>query len=234
MPVIPERPSREEALKGLQLFKDLLGEFPFADAVSRAVALSALISTVCRGAYPVLPMHVTEAPVAASGKSYLLNCVSWIATGQAMPVLGTGKSEEETEKRVGAALIKGQALICLDNVVGELGGDALCRLIEQPRPSVRVLGHSQNVEVDAASSTYFANGNNIVIVGDLCRRVVRCRLDPRLERPELREFKGDPRLIILTNRGTYIAAALTICRAYIAAGRPNRLPQLALYVGKGA
>ena len=34
---------------------------------------------------------------------------------------------------------------------------------------------------------------------------------------------------ILANRGAYIAAALTICRAYIAAGRPNLLPQLASF-----
>ena len=71
----------------------------------------------------------------ASGKSYLLSTVSRIATGQPMPVLGAGKSEEELEKRLGAAVIHGQSLVCIDNVVGEIGGDALCRLIEQPRPT---------------------------------------------------------------------------------------------------
>ena len=35
--------------------------------------------------------------------------------------------------------------------------------------------------------------------------------------------------MILADRGKYIAACLTICRAYIAAGRPNKLPQLASY-----
>ena len=34
---------------------------------------------------------------------------------------------------------------------------------------------------------------------------------------------------ILADRGAYIAAALTICRAYRAAGRPGLLPQLASY-----
>ena len=96
-----------------------------------------------------------------------------------MPVFGAGKTEEELEKRLGAAVIHGQSLVCIDNVVGELGGDALCRLIEQPRPSVRVLGQSLNVEIDARSTTYFCNGNNIAIVGDLCRRVIGSRLDPQ-------------------------------------------------------
>jgi putative DNA primase/helicase len=94
---------------------------------------------------------------------------------------------------------------------------------------VRILGLSQLVAVETRAVTYFANGNNIIIVGDLCRRTIRCRLDPKVERPELREFKGDPMRQILANRGAYIAAALTICRAYIAAGRPDKLPQLASF-----
>ena len=83
------------------------------------MGLSAIISTVCRGAYPVVPMHIIDAPAAGSGKSYLLSTVSRIATGQPMPVLGAGKNEEELEKRLGAAVIHGQSLVCIDNVVGE-------------------------------------------------------------------------------------------------------------------
>jgi hypothetical protein len=197
--------------------------------VSWSVALSALISTVCRGAYPIVPVHVIDAPLAGSGKSYLLSIVSWIATGEAMPVIGTGKCEEELEKRLGAAVIQGQPLVCIDNVVGELGGQAICQLVEQLRPKVRILGLSQLVEVEARSVTYFANGNNIIIVGDMCRRVVRCRLDPGMEHPELRVFASNPMEKILADRGAYIAAALTICRAYIAAGRPNLKPRLNSY-----
>lgn len=235
MPGIACNPTKDDARAALGLLKELLVEFPFADvddndqSVSRSVALSAQISTVCRGAYAVVPIHVVDAPAAGSGKSYLLSTVSWIATGQAMPVISAGKSEEEMEKRIGAAVMRGQPLVCIDNVVGEIGGDALCQLIEQPRPSVRVLGLSKLVDVDARAVTYFADGNNIIVVGDLCRRAVHSRLDPRQERPELRQFKGNPMEQILADRGAYIAAALTICRAYIVAGRPSRCPPLASF-----
>ena len=207
MPPIPENPTKNDAIAALNFIKELLAEFPFVDDVSRSVALSAQISTVCRGAYPIVPVHVVDAPVAGSGKSYLLSTVSWIATGEAMPVIGTGKNEEELEKRLGAAVIQGQPLVCIDNVVGELGGQAICQLVEQLRPKVRVLGLSQLVEVEARSVTYYANGNNIIIVGDMYRRVVRCRLDPGMERPELRAFASNPMEKILANRGAYIAAA---------------------------
>ena len=39
------------------------------------------------------------------------------------------------EKRIGAAVIMGQSLVCIDNVNGEIGGEALCQLVEQPRPA---------------------------------------------------------------------------------------------------
>ena len=164
------------------------------------------------------------------GKSYLLVTVSWIATGQAMPTMGAGKDEEELGKRLDAAVIAGQPLICIDNVVGEIGGETICRLTEQQRPQVRILGVSRLVTVDARSITFFANGNNIIVVGDLCRRVVT--LPPRCRASSTRRCGSSSATrwkMILADRGNYIAACLTICRAYAAAGRPNRLPQLASY-----
>ena len=83
--------------------------------------------------------------VAGSGKSYLIDIVAAIVIGQPMPVMAAGRSEEETEKRLGAALIAGQPLISIDNVNGELGGDALCQIIERPLVDVRVLGKSERV-----------------------------------------------------------------------------------------
>ena len=56
-------------------------------------------------------------------------------------------------------------------------------------------------------------------------------LDPEMERPELRQFKHDPVAMILEDRGKYVAAALTIIRAYIIAGRPDRAPKLASFEG---
>ena len=122
-----------------------------------------------------------------------------IATGQRMPVITAGRTEEETEKRLGAAVLASQSLVTLDNVNGELRGDALGQMIERPRPLVRILGRSELFEVEAGGTIFFANGNNIMIAGDLCRRVIRTRLDPKMERPELKEFTGDPIATVINN-----------------------------------
>ena len=112
-------------------------------------------------------------------------------------------------------------MISIDNINGELGGDALCQIIERPVVDIRILGRSESVRIEARGTCLFATGNNFTIVGDVCRRAITTNLDPEVERPELRQFDFDPVERVLANRGEYIAAALTICRAYIVAGRPK-------------
>ena len=231
MPAIPDNPTREDAIAALKLLKDLLEEFPLVADVDKSVALSTLITPIARGGFPVAPLHATDAPDAGSGKSLLHDLAALIVTGQRMPVVAAGRDAEESEKRLGAALLAGQPLVCIDNISGALSGDALCQYIERHRPQVRVLGKSELVSVETAGVTWYANGNNLVIVGDLCRRVVRARLDAKMEQPELREFKGDPVRSIMADRGAYIAAGLTICRAYAAAGRPKPAKRLASFEG---
>jgi putative DNA primase/helicase len=77
----------------------------------------------------------------------------------------------------------------------------------------------------------FATGNNLRLLGDMTRRVILCTLDAKRERPELREFLRDPFAEVLADRGRYVAAALTIARAYIAAGRPRVASPLPSFEG---
>jgi putative DNA primase/helicase len=63
----------------------------------------------------------------------------------------------------------------------------------------------------------------------MARRVLRCRLDPRMEEPEGRRFRQKPVAAVLADRGRYVAAALTLMRAYVAAGRPHRAAPIASF-----
>lgn len=228
LPPISRRPTKRDAQAALAMLNALLDEFPFVNDASRSVALSALITPVVRGAMPVVPLHATTAPVAGSGKSYIFDVAAAISTGQPAPVIAAGRTEEGTEKRLVAALLGGQAIISINNVNGQLGGDFLCQMIERPVVTPRVLGVSKNERIESRA-TCFATGNNIQLVGDMTRRVILCSLDPNMERPELRQFRTKPVATILADRGAYIAAALTIVRAYVVAGSPNPLPALASF-----
>jgi len=187
----------------------------------RAVALSAMLTALVRRSLPTAPLHGFNAPTAGTGKSMLVDLASLIATGRPAPVIAQGKSQEEMEKRLGAALIAGDVLIAIDNCEEPLGGELLCQAMTQTSLKVRILGKSMNAEVPS-NATLFATGNNLTLAGDMTRRAIRSTLDAGVERPELRAFDRDPLAVVTAQRGDYVAAGLTILRAFHVAGRPSQ------------
>ena len=187
-----------------------------------------LLTPVLRGAFPVAPLHLTNAPEAGTGKSYLADIVSVVATGERCAVISVAPNPEETEKRLIGAAIAGHPIIALDNVRVLLEGDFLCQVTERPMLQLRRLGSSDQIRV-ANTFVTFANGNNATVADDMVRRTIQATLDANMESPEKRVFKANPLAMVMKNRGVYIAACLTVARAYIAAGKPGRLPPLPSY-----
>ena len=71
-PDFNHNPTKADAERSLMRLKnDLLRGFPFVDEASCSVALSGLITPMCRAAIRQSPMHVANAPAAGTGKSYL-------------------------------------------------------------------------------------------------------------------------------------------------------------------
>jgi putative DNA primase/helicase len=225
---IPDQPTGEDAQAALAVLNELLDEFPFVADVDRSVALSAIITPIVRGAVSVAPLHAIRASTAGTGKSYLADTASAIATGRPCPVIAVSGKPEETESRLVGLLLAAFPLISLDNVNGELGGDLLCQAVERPTVRVRRLGGSDIFEIESRA-TFYATGNGLRVRGDMTRRTVICNLDAGVERPEERQFTHSPVEDVLADRGRYVAAALTIVRAYIVAGSPGRLPRLASF-----
>jgi putative DNA primase/helicase len=124
---------------------------------------------------------------------------------------------EETEKRLVGSAIGGSPIVAHCGEV--IAGDFFCQIVERPLMNLRALGKSDKHHVPN-TFTMFANGNNASVSEDMVRRTIRSGLDANLENPETRGFKANPLGVIQQRRGQYIAAALTIPLAYIAAGRP--------------
>ncbi len=224
VPGIKDNPTIDDAREGLHLLMDLLEEFPFVDDASLSTALSAIITSVVRGAFPVTPMHIATATTAGTGKSYLWDVLAAIATGRgSCPVMAAGRTEEETEKRLAAAMLAGASIINIDNVNGELGGDFLCQAIERAEPTIRILGRTEKVQL-VNKATMLATGNNIRVMGDLTRRVLMCSMNAKMENPEFRKFKFNPVDKVLANRAAYVAAAINIVRAHCLSNDKPSLP----------
>jgi hypothetical protein len=68
------------------------------------------------------------------------------------------------------------------------------------------------------NALFVANGNNFTIVGDLNRRLLKCRLDANMQDPHLRSFDLDPIQFVRENRLPMIKAVLTIVRGALTLG----------------
>jgi putative DNA primase/helicase len=224
-PPIPESPSKAEAQVSLARISRLLATFPFVGVDDKAVALSLVLTAIARPRLPSAPMHNFDAPVAGAGKSKLVDLASILATGHEAGVIAQGENREEFEKRLSMLLMRGDPIIAIDNCELPVEGELLNSALTQPRVTLRILGYSKGITVRCAA-LITATGNNLIVKGDLTRRTLISRLDPKCERPELLQFDYDPVADARENRGEVVAAVLTILRAYHVAGRPKRPPRL--------
>jgi RepB DNA-primase from phage plasmid len=221
MPPIPQAPTKNEAIAALATLKDLFGEFPFKNrALDLAVILSGLLTAILRGSLPAAPFYLVRGDTPGVGKSYLIDVIATISTGRLCPVITAGHTREETEKRLIAILLAGGSIVSLDNLTHDLSGSLLCQIAERPVVSVRPLGRTDQI-ICECHTAMFGTGNNVTFGDDMVRRGLTCNLEALDERPELREFKHDPLTLAQAGRGKYVAAALTIVRAYLTAGAPR-------------
>ena len=86
----------------------------------------------------------------------------------------------------------------------------------------RVLGQSEMTRLPIRC-LWIATGNNPEFSNEMARRLVRIRLDANVEQPWQRGGFRHPDLMvwIRANRGRIVAACLTLCQAWIAAGKPH-------------
>jgi putative DNA primase/helicase len=228
LPLIPDKPTRAEAQAKLDTLKDLFGEFSFRRKdLDRSVALAGLLAALLRGSLPTAPVCLVRGDGPGVGKSLLVDVISMIVTGQPCPVT-TLSSDEENEKRIGALVLAGAQIFSFDNCTRDLEGQILNQLTERSTITIRILGRSE-MPVCECHTAVFATGNGIGFAGDMLRRGLICELKALSERPELREFRRDTLALAYNRRADYVAAALTIVRAYLAAGRPRVCDSLGSY-----
>jgi putative DNA primase/helicase len=222
-PPIPQSPTRAQAQAALDTIDALIETLPFVTPTDRSVALSAIFTTLDRRNMATAPMHALTAPSAGTGKTLLVDAIAVLATGRPMPVIAQGRTEEELEKRLAAALLAGDAAISIDNCEHALQSSFLCQALTQQHLNIRLLGLSKVVETPVNASI-FATGNNLTIVGDLTRRTLLCSLDAQCERPELRTFDRDLLETVRSDRSNLVAAALTVLRGWHVANERVGLP----------
>lgn len=220
-PRVPLAPTIEDAFRALAVLWRPFQDFPFVGDASPTVMLSAILSAILRPSLPTCPGHAFDAPAAGTGKTLLAECVGIIATGERPAIIAPTDDDTEIRKRLFSILREGGGVILWDNISAPLGGDALDAFLTAERFRERVLGVSES-ETLPNRALLLITGNNISTRGDTFRRVLKSRLDAKLETPYLRAFALNPREYCMAHRHEMVVAALTIVRAWYTAGCPRK------------
>ncbi|UPY35428.1 DUF6371 domain-containing protein [Sediminicoccus sp. KRV36] len=238
MPVVeglPDMPSREDAAAALLRLRTFLRTFAFGDAIKvrlpgeavdtvdltmppghdESAALIGVMTAVCRPSLDTAPAVLYRAPAisgAGTGKGLLVRTTAAIAFGMAPSAMTGGGTPEEREKRITAALMEAGPVLFLDNVNGTaLKSDTLASAITERPASVRPLGSSKTVLLNA-TAFIACTGNGLTLSEDLARRFLVVELDAGTEDPEARSFQNDIVDDAMAHRGELLRDVLTIWR----------------------
>lgn len=232
VPHVPEKPTPQDIAAARSLIlDDLLGEFPFTGEAERAHAVALLLLGFVRSMIDgPTPLHMVEKPSAGTGATLMVDVITLILTGASINVMTESDNDEEWRKRLTAKLRQAPMVVLIDNLNRPLDSSAFAAALTAPHWEDRVLGASEMVRFPIRC-IWIATGNNPEFSNEMSRRLVRIRLDARVDQPWRRgDFRHpDLRLWVRANRAKLVAACLTLCRAWIAAGRPASSKSIGSY-----
>ena len=223
---IPKDPTKEDAEAAIETLLDLIAEFPFADAAHKSSWVALVLTLVNREAITgPCPLFLADASGGSAGKSLLMDAASTIATGSDAARDSYTTQEEEMRKKISAIVLAGFRSVLFDNLSsgGRIGGATFDRALTSRRWQDRLLGSNKMLELPI-TTVWMATGNNLSTVGEIVRRTIYLRLESNESRPELRSNFKYPDLLghIRANRSKYVAAAITILRAWHVAKKPRQ------------
>lgn len=226
MPAIPENPTKEDAKKAADfLITEVLFDFPFCGTASLANTVAMFLTPIIRPMIKgCIPLGLVSKPSPGTGATKLFEMVSMISTGRPMKAQTAPTDEEEWRKKITSLLRAGSHIITFDNVDSDLGSGMLASALTSLVWEDRVLGRSESVDYPQRASWY-ANGNNLTLKGDLARRSYLVQLDAEMAHPwerKTKEFRHpDLEKWVAEHRGELLAALLTVVRAWVIAGKPD-------------
>jgi len=221
-PDIPEKPTRADALRALDVLLEPLEEFPFVTESDRMAAVAGTVTPLAHCAFEgESPAWMVDAHSPGTGKGLLVDVMVIPTLGNVARNDRNPRARRRCAKVIFSLAIKAEPVVVMDNLKGELDSGAMASAFTTGEISDRVLGVSREVTVPMVG-TWFFTSNNVRLSRELNRRMLPVMLDAKCEHPEDRTFKRKFLInYVLKNRRELVAAALTILRAF----HPRRRPR---------
>lgn len=214
------------------IIDDIYSEFCFKEDVDKIIAISHIITPMCRGIFSEqtvrTPPFFYTANRERAGKDYCAGIVSILYEGNPTeyPPISTNNkfsdSSEELRKKFTSAVLGGQRLMHFANNKGKIDNAFFEQVTTAQNPRDRILG--KNKEVILPNEMDFSLSANIPIryTPDFWHRIRRIRLFYGKEDINKRQFKRtDLHRYIKENRGKIASAIYTLIKNWFDNERPN-------------
>jgi hypothetical protein len=220
---VPVAPSSSQIAGARACLDEVLCDFPFTSDADRCHAVCLLLLPFVRSFIDgPTPLHLLEAPGPGSGKTLLVEALLSISVGGNVGTIADARDEDEMRKRITAMLLEGCRVMLLDNITRPFDSGVVSAGLTSTWWEDRRLGKTETVRVPV-ETVWVMTANNPTMSLEVTRRTVRCRLDPKLDRPWLRNgFRhANLRGWVERERPALVRAVLTLIAAWLEAGRPG-------------
>ncbi len=224
-PEVPTKPSKDDAARAAAELLDVVCDFPFTDDSHNSAWLALLLTMVGRAAIAgPCPLFAFDANTRGSGKSLATDAAAIIALGDILPRKNAPPDDKEMCKTITSIALEALPVVMLDNAAGMIGCASLDAALTGTTWHDRILGTNTTTGTLPLNTIWCTTGNNLAFRADTARRVVYCRLESPEENPEDRTGFKHPNLIgwLRGERHRLAVAAVTVLRAFVAAGRPKQ------------
>lgn len=190
VPRVPDAISDEQVRASREfVFRKVFGEFCWVSPGDFANYMALLLSPMLRPyVKSTTPFGMFTATTPGSGKTNLTDAIG-LTYGQSSQVLPNQSAE--LQKKVTSILVGSTSpVVVFDNLKEgtTISSEILATLVTKDTWDDRLLGASRNIEA-SNDRLWLASGNGLTVGGDMASRTVMVRLDPRMEKPELRNFE---------------------------------------------
>jgi hypothetical protein len=208
--------------KAKGIIEAILEGFPFVGHADKAHAYALFLLPYARDLIDgPTPLHMIEAPCAGSGKSLLAEALMMPASGGEYGAIGETASDDEWRKQLTSIFKESKSVVWIDNINSKLDSSALARALTLTSWADRLLGSNETL-MSPIRCVWLATANNPTMSMEITRRTINIKLDPKVDRPWLRDgFKIQDLLgYVHERRGEIVWAALTLIQNWIAKGKP--------------
>jgi hypothetical protein len=216
---IPMDVERARAL----LFDEVFFDFPFSEEADRANLLAYLLAPFIREMCGSVPLFLIDAAKRGTGKGLLNDLVHIIWTGEPAEASDLPLNYEEQRKQLTTHLLKAPLSVSFDDI-SLLSGHHIQRALTASTWNDRLLGRNEECNVPIRC-IWAATGNNVVLAGDMPRRVVLIRLVSNEETPSQREgFKrseNELREWVHAHRRELVSACIALVQHGLQHGSPG-------------